>query len=122
MPCDLYNLKENRQTYSLLTNSNGGVIDDLMIANKVSYFQLVVNASQKKTDYQHLKNNISQDFDIELEENKSLLAIQGPQSEDILSDINSSVKNMKFMDSINSSLAGIDCSISRSGYTGEDGF
>ena len=122
MPCDLYNLKENRQTYSLLTNSNGGVIDDLMIANKVSYFQLVVNASQKKTDYQHLKNNISQDFDIELEENKSLLAIQGPQSEDILSDINSNVKNMKFMDSIDISLAGIDCSISRSGYTGEDGF
>ena len=79
MPCDLYNLKENRQTYSLLTNSNGGVIDDLMIANKISYFQLVVNASQKKIDYQHLKNNISQDFDIELEENKSLLAIQGPQ-------------------------------------------
>ena len=122
MPCDLYNLKENRQTYSLLTNSNGGVIDDLMIANKVSYFQLVVNASQKKTDYQHLKNNISQDFDIELEENKSLLAIQGPQSENILSDINSNIKNMKFMDSIDISLAGIDCSISRSGYTGEDGF
>ena len=122
MPCDLYNLKENRQTYSLLTNSSGGVIDDLMIANKVSYFQLVVNASQKKTDYQYLKNNISQDFDIELEENKSLLAIQGPQSENILSDINSNVKNMKFMDSIDISLAGIDCSISRSGYTGEDGF
>ena len=122
MPCDLYNLKENRQTYSLLTNSSGGVIDDLMIANKVSYFQLVVNASQKKSDYQHLKNNISQDFDIELEENKSLLAIQGPQSENILSDINSNVKNMKFMDSIDISLAGIDCSISRSGYTGEDGF
>jgi aminomethyltransferase len=122
MPCDLYNLKENRQTYSLLTNSSGGIIDDLMIANKVSYFQLVVNASQKKTDYQHLKNNISQDFDIELEENKSLLAIQGPQSENILSDINSNVKNMKFMDSIDISLAGIDCSISRSGYTGEDGF
>ena len=122
MPCDLYNLKENRQTYSLLTNSSGGVIDDLMIANKVSYFQLVVNASQKITDYQHLKDNISQDFDIELEENKSLLAIQGPQSEDILSDINSNIKNMKFMDSIDISLAGIDCSISRSGYTGEDGF
>ena len=122
MPCDLYNLKENRQIYSILTNSNGGVIDDLMIANKVSYFQLVVNASQKKTDYQHLKNNISQDFDIELEENKSLLAIQGPQSENILSDINSNVKNMKFMDSIDISLAGIDCLISRSGYTGEDGF
>jgi aminomethyltransferase len=64
MPCDLYNLKENRQTYSLLTNSNGGVIDDLMIANKDSYFQLVVNASQKMTDYQHLKDNISQDFNI----------------------------------------------------------
>ncbi len=122
MPCDLHNLKENRQTYSILTNSNGGVIDDLMIANKVSYFQLVVNASQKITDYQHLKNNISQDFDIELEENKSLLAIQGPQSEYILSDINSNIKNMKFMDSIDISLAGIDCSISRSGYTGEDGF
>ena len=122
MPCDLYNLKENRQTYSLLTNSNGGVIDDLMIANKDSYFQLVVNASQKMTDYQHLKDNISQDFNIEFEENKSLLAIQGPQSENILSDINSNIKNMKFMDSIDISLAGIDCSISRSGYTGEDGF
>ena len=122
MPCDLYNLKENRQTYSLLTNSNGGVIDDLMIANKVSYFQLVVNASQKFTDYQHLKDNISQDFNIDFEENKSLLAIQGPLSEDILSEINSNIKNMKFMDSIDISLAGIDCSISRSGYTGEDGF
>ena len=57
MPCDLYNLKENRQTYSLLTNSNGGVIDDLMIANKNLYFQLVVNASQKMIDYQYLKEN-----------------------------------------------------------------
>ena len=122
MPCDLYNLKENRQTYSLLTNSNGGVIDDLMIANKDSYFQLVVNASQKITDYQHLKDNIPQDCNIEFEENKSLLAIQGPQSENILSNINLNVKNMKFMDSIDISLAGIDCSISRSGYTGEDGF
>ena len=122
MPCDLYNLKENRQTYSLLTNNNGGVIDDLMIANKVSYFQLVVNASQKMYDYQHLKDNISQDFNIELEENKSLLAIQGPQSEDILTAINSNIKTMKFMDSIDISLADIDCSISRSGYTGEDGF
>lgn len=122
MPCDLYNLKENRQTYSLLTNKNGGVIDDLMIANKDSYFQLVVNASQKMRDYQHLKDNICQDFNIEFEENKSLLAIQGPQSENILSDINSNIKTMKFMDSIDISLAGIDCSISRSGYTGEDGF
>ena len=122
MPCDLYNLKENRQTYSLLTNSNGGVIDDLMIANKNLYFQLVVNASQKMFDYQHLKENISQDFSIELEENKSLLAIQGPQSEDILASINSNIKTMKFMDSIDISLADIDCSISRSGYTGEDGF
>ena len=122
MPCDLYNLKENRQTYSLLTNSNGGVIDDLMIANRDSYFQLVVNASQKMIDYQHLKDNISQDFNIELEENKSLLAIQGPQSEDILSAINLTIKTMKFMDSVDISLADIDCSISRSGYTGEDGF
>ena len=122
MPCDLYNLKENRQTYSLLTNSNGGVIDDLMIANKNLYFQLVVNASQKITDYQYLKENISQGFSIELEENKSLLAIQGPQSEDILASINSNIKTMKFMDSIDISLVDIDCSISRSGYTGEDGF
>ncbi len=122
MPCDLYNLKENRQTYSLLTNSNGGVIDDLMIANKDLYFQLVVNASQKMNDYQHLKDNISYDFSIELEENKSLLAIQGPRSEDILASINSNIKTMKFMDSIDISLADIDCSISRSGYTGEDGF
>ena len=73
-------------------------------------------------DYQHLKENISQDFSIELEENKSLLAIQGPQSEDILASINSNIKTMKFMDSIDISLADIDCSISRSGYTGEDGF
>ena len=93
-----------------------------MIANRDSYFQLVVNASQKMIDYQHLKDNISQDFNIELEENKSLLAIQGPQSENILSDINSNIKTMKFMDSVDISLADIDCSISRSGYTGEDGF
>ena len=50
MPCDLYNLKENRQTYSLLTNSNGGVIDDLMIANRDTYFHLDVKASQKMID------------------------------------------------------------------------
>ena len=122
MPCDLYNLKENRQTYSLLTNDNGGVIDDLMIANKGSYFQLVVNASQKITDFQHLKNNLSDYCNIKFEEDKSLLAIQGPRSEYILSNINTNIKTMKFMDSIDISLAGIDCSISRSGYTGEDGF
>ena len=122
MPCDLRNLKENRQTYTLFTNENGGVIDDLMISNKGSYFHLVVNASQKFKDFQHLKDNLSNFCNIEFEENKSLIAIQGPKSENILSDLNSKINSMKFMDVCNISFLNFDCSVSRSGYTGEDGF
>ncbi len=122
MPCDLRNLKENRQTYTLFTNENGGVIDDLMISNKGSYFHLVVNASQKFEDFQHLKDNLSNFCNIEFEENKSLIAIQGPKSENILSDLNSKINSMKFMDVCNISFLNFDCSVSRSGYTGEDGF
>ena len=122
IPSDLINLKENRQTYSFFTNENGGVIDDLMIANKGPYFHLVVNASQKKEDFKHLKDNLSTFCNVELEENKSLIAIQGPKSEDILSNLNPKINSMNFMDVFDISFFDFKCSVSRSGYTGEDGF
>lgn len=121
-PVDVLNLPDGRQRYAFFTNETGGILDDLMIANRGDHFFLVVNASRKDDDERHLRAALSGDCVIERLEERGLLALQGPAAESVLSRIAGEVSAMRFMDVRSVSLHGRPCLVSRSGYTGEDGF
>src|SRR5712692_9626379 len=122
VPVDLLGLSEGRQRYALFTNSFGGILDDLMIANRGDHFLLVVNASRKDADEAHLRNSLSDSCIIECLDDRALLALQGPLAESVLVRLCPDVASMRFMDVRTLSILGMDCVVSRSGYTGEDGF
>jgi aminomethyltransferase len=122
MPVDLLALGEGRQRYALLTNSAGGILDDLMVANRGDHFLLVVNASRKEADETHLRSSLSNSCTIEHLDDRALLALQGPLSEAVLKRWCPDVASMHFMAVRALALLGTNCIVSRSGYTGEDGF
>lgn len=119
---DTCSLPKDRQRYALFTNEDGGILDDLMVANRGDRLALVVNASRKEADAAHLQARIADDCAIERHDDRALLALQGPKAEGVLAEYAPAVAAMNFMDVRTVSLAGIVCEISRSGYTGEDGF
>ena len=121
-PTDLVGLSANRQVYSLLLNETGGVIDDLMICRRQNDFMLVVNAGCKEKDLAFLVENLPASINLNLLSDRSLLALQGPKSEDVLVSLGADVEQMVFMDAGEVVIAGINCWVTRSGYTGEDGF
>ena len=123
VPVDIIDLPLMKSRYALFTNKSGGVMDDLMVTNlgDNSLF-LVVNAACKDADFDHLKNSIGSNCEIELCSDLALLALQGPKAIDVMSRLSPSVGEMKFMTAQNILISGIDCFITRSGYTGEDGF
>jgi len=122
VPVDLLDLGEGRQRYALLTNSGGGILDDLMIANRGDHFLLVVNASRKDADEAHLRSSLPNSCTVERRDDRALLALQGPLAETVLVQWCPGVATMHFMDVRGLSILGMDCVVSRSGYTGEDGF
>jgi aminomethyltransferase len=122
MPVDLLDLGEGRQRYALLTNSRGGILDDLMIANRGDHLLLVVNASRKDADEAHLRSLLPGGRTVERLDDRALLALQGPLAETALMQCCPGVAAMRFMDVRSLSILGMDCIVSRSGYTGEDGF
>jgi glycine cleavage system T protein (aminomethyltransferase) len=121
-PVDVLGLREGRQRYALFTNSAGGIVDDLMIANRGDHFILVVNASRKDADEAHLRTSISGSCIIECLDDRALLALQGPLAQSALVRLSPDVASMRFMDVRILAILGVDCMVSRSGYTGEDGF
>jgi len=122
MPMDVVGLKVGRQRYGFLTTKSGGIIDDLMFSNREDHIFVVLNAACKDSDIVHLKTLLEPKISIEVIENRALIALQGPASEAVLSEFNSQISAMKFMDVETLSIAGAECWVSRSGYTGEDGF
>jgi aminomethyltransferase len=122
VPADLASLSPGRQRYGLLTTSQGGVSDDLMIANMGSHFYLVVNAAGAMADAEHLRRHLAPGCSVELLCDRALLAIQGPRACAALAALAPMVAAMRFMDADVFSIAGAPCFITRSGYTGEDGF
>lgn len=122
VPSDIQILKPQRQRYSVLTNAQGGIEDDLIVAHAGTHLHLVVNASNKKADYELLKKYLGKHCQVKLLENVSLLALQGPLSAKILQRLGADLTTLPFMGYRSVSLASIPCMISRSGYTGEDGF
>ena len=122
MPSDILGLAEGRQRYGLLTNADGGIIDDLMVARHRDGLFLVVNAARKTEDIEQLRSHLPASITLELLEDRALLALQGPSAEAVLSRLQPAVSDMRFMDSQLLDIAGAACIVSRSGYTGEDGF
>jgi aminomethyltransferase len=122
VPQDIVAIAPGRQRYAQFTNPDGGILDDLMVANFGDHLFLVVNAACKAEDEAHLRANLSGDCVIEQLADRALIALQGPKAESALAKLCAEAPSMKFMDSGPHKVAGIDCFVSRSGYTGEDGF
>jgi len=148
-PGDFLGLGPGRVRYTVLTNADGGIIDDLMVTRPQGpegegTLRIVVNAARKDVDYAHLRNNLPSNIEFIDVDNLALLALQGPKAADILArhadmsarhgsghadrsastsaDTGAMSAEMGFMTARRGTLVGIDCDISRSGYTGEDGF
>jgi aminomethyltransferase len=123
VPGDMLSLKPGRQRYTLLTNEAGGIIDDLMVANlgRERLF-LVVNASRKDTDFTHIATDLPTGVQLHLHEDRALLALQGPAASTVIARLGQEAAAQPFMGIAEVPLAGIPCLVSRSGYTGEDGF
>jgi aminomethyltransferase len=122
MPVDVVGLKPGRQRYAVFTNSVGGIIDDLMIANRGDCFFLVVNASRQIEDIAHLRARLPDNCEVVPLVDRALLALQGPKAEAVLSELTNDLAGMSFMDVRTAKIQSADCIVSRSGYTGEDGF
>ncbi|WP_268801054.1 glycine cleavage system aminomethyltransferase GcvT [Pseudomonas huanghezhanensis] len=124
VPVDIIDLPAGMQRYAMFTNANGGILDDLMVANLGDdQLMLVVNAACKHQDLAHLQQHIGSQCEIKpLFEERALLALQGPQAVTVLARLAPDVAKMTFMQFARVSIDGIDCYVSRSGYTGEDGY
>ncbi len=123
IPMDIVSLAVGKQKYGLLLNENGGIVDDLMIARIArTEFILVVNASCKTNDFSYLKGKLGKSLNIEIRDDRSLLALQGPKSSDVMNQLGHDLSQMEFMSIAEITLDGVPCLFSRSGYTGEDGF
>ncbi|AYD01350.1 glycine cleavage system aminomethyltransferase GcvT [Neorhizobium sp. NCHU2750] len=121
VPVDILALKEGRQRYGFFTDANGGILDDLMITNRGDHLLVVVNAACKDQDVAHMKANLA-GCDVELLEDRALIALQGPRAQAVLAELWAGVSAMKFMDVREVPLHDVPCIVSRSGYSGEDGF
>jgi aminomethyltransferase len=119
MPGDFMGLKENRIRYSLLLSETGGILDDLMVTRRAQDFLLIVNGAVKHEDMAHLK---AHGLPVVYHESRALLALQGPKAVDALARILPDVAALKFMQAVTLTWQGHALWISRSGYTGEDGF
>lgn len=123
VPVDIVDLPVGMQRYALLTSETGGMLDDLMVANAGDHLMLVVNAACKAQDLAHLQRHLAHQCEIEpLFERRALLALQGPSAVKVLARMAPEVADMTFMQFARVKLQGVDCYISRSGYTGEDGY
>jgi aminomethyltransferase len=122
VPGDVLGLAVGRQRYTLFTNTKGGVLDDLIVSNRRDHLMLVVNAARKTADEAHLQAHLSGSCAIAHLSDRALIAVQGPKAGAVLAVFAPEVHAMAFMDVRTVSLFGEDCIVSRSGYTGEDGF
>jgi aminomethyltransferase len=122
VPVDIIGLAPFKQRYALFTNPEGGILDDLMVTRRADDLFLVVNAACKGQDIAHLQAHIGQRCTVKSLPDQALLALQGPQAVTALTRLNAGVQQLTFMTGGHFLLDGIDCFVTRSGYTGEDGF
>ena len=122
MPVDIVDLPANMQRYAMFTNEHGGILDDLMVSNAGDHLFVVVNAACKQQDVAHLRRHIGNRCNVEELADRALLALQGPAAGSVMERLVPESAKMIFMNTAKVTLIGVECFISRSGYTGEDGF
>jgi aminomethyltransferase len=130
LPADIKGLGEERQRYSLLLAENGGILDDLMVTRLPATspfdaeggFYMVVNGATKWDDIAHLREHLADEITLSHLDEQALLALQGPEAVTALARLAPGVEALTFMTAGAFTIGGIDCWVSRSGYTGEDGF
>lgn len=122
VPVDVIDLPVGKQRYALFTNAAGGILDDLMIARRPHDLFVVVNAACKAADTRHLVTHIGHRCQIVPLPERALLALQGQKAVKVLARMVDGAADLRFMNGGTFKLTGVECFISRSGYSGEDGF
>ncbi len=122
VPVDVIGLAPGKQRYALFTDEAGGILDDLMVTRRDDHLFLIVNASCNEADVAHLRARIATRCLIEPLPERGLLALQGPKAAAVLERLAPSLAKLTFMTGAETTIAGIACFATRSGYTGEDGF
>lgn len=127
IPADIVNLPPGKQRYSQLLNEEGGILDDLMVTRSADPDEdgallLVVNAACKDADYAHIEARLPANVKLVKAGHRGLIALQGPKAEEALAALNPEVAGMPFMTLRTLKLGGVKANVSRSGYTGEDGY
>ncbi|WP_374089909.1 glycine cleavage system aminomethyltransferase GcvT [Methylomicrobium lacus] len=118
-PSDISGLLPGFEKYTVLTLDNGGVLDDIIVSRTASGLFIIVNAACKDKDFDYLSPHLPGLRDLQ---ERALFALQGPLAEAVIRKFSAAAANLKFMQSCETEIDGIACLISRSGYTGEDGF
>ena len=121
-PIDLAKISINQSKYSFLMKENGGIYDDLIITKLKDGYLIILNAACKKQDFEIIKKKLDDKYELNLDESLSLIAIQGPKAKDVLGKVVSNITNLKFMNGGEFEYDNSNIYITRSGYTGEDGF
>ena len=122
LPVDIEGLRVGQQRYAFFTDSKGGILDDLIITRRPDDYLLVVNASRQEADLHHLQTHLAHLCTIQALADWALLALQGPFAATVLSQLNAQASKAIFMTGASMPLLGMECFVTRSGYTGEDGF
>ena len=123
VPGDIRGLEVGKMRYTVLLNEEGGIIDDLMVTRwDANRLLLIVNAACKEGDFAYIHKKIGGEARLEYLGARALLAVQGPKAEQVVSLFFPEVVQMKFMTAMKAEYKGRECFVSRSGYTGEDGF
>jgi aminomethyltransferase len=127
VPADLVELAPGRQRYTQLLNEEGGILDDLMVTRSAEpdengVLMLVANASRKAIDWEHIERTLPANVRLLRAEHRALLAVQGPSAAAVFARHAPDTTSMPFMTARSTQFDGIECHVSRSGYTGEDGF
>ena len=122
VPGNIEGLKVGRARYTVFTNEQGGVLDDLIVSRTEDGLFVVVNAGCRDADIAHMRAHLEPETDVEELTDRALLALQGPAAADVLTALAPAAAGLTFMQTMESSLVGVPARLSRLGYTGEDGF
>ena len=122
LPADIAALAPGAMRYSQLTNDRGGIIDDLIVTNAGDCLFLVVNGTNKDGDLAHIQAAMPAGVSVEHRSEDALLALQGPGAATVMARLAPGAERLLFMTAVAINIDGVDCYVSRSGYTGEDGF
>lgn len=121
-PADIINLPPGRLRYSVITNDDGGIVDDFIVRRCDNDMEMIANAANRQVDLIWLKEHIGEQCHVQVNEDFALLALQGPRAAEVLAKLQPGIHQLTFMRAAALELAGKFCLVARCGYTGEDGF